>query len=63
MYVEDGQEWEFSRILRCKGLGKRRKFLVACSGYNECEAFWLLESKLCNALEILNDYKVSHGLS
>ena len=24
---------------------------------------FLPESKLCNALEILNDYKVSHGLT
>ena len=40
-----------------------KKQLVVYSGYNESEACWLLESELHNALEILNDYKVSHGLT
>ena len=55
MFVEDEQEWEVSGILRHKGSGASRKYLVAYAGYNESKAFWLLESELHNALEILND--------
>ena len=47
--------------LRHKGSGGRNKYLVVYSGYNKSEACWLTESKLDNALEILNDYKVFHG--
>ena len=54
-----GSQWD----LWHKGLGARRKYQVAYSEYNESEAFWLPESKLSNALEILNNYKVSHGLN
>ena len=36
--------------------------MVAYSGYNESKAYCLPESEICNALEILNDYKVCHGL-
>ena len=63
MYVENEQEWEVGGIFRHKGSGKRRKNLVAYSLYNESKVCWLPESKLCNALGILNDYIVSHGLT
>ena len=57
------QEWEVSGILHHKEPGGRRKYLVAYAGYNEYVAYWLLENRLSHALEILNDYKVSHGLT
>ena len=63
VYVEDEQEWEVSGILWHKRSGGKRKYLVAYAGYDEYEACWLPESELYNALEILNDYKVSHGLN
>ena len=68
MYVEDKQKWEVNRILRYKGSGRRSKYLVAYSEYNEFEACWLPESKFTmittyNALEVLNDYRVSRGLT
>ena len=40
-----------------------RKYLVAYSGYSESKACWLLENKVHNALEIIYNYKVSHGLN
>ena len=62
MYVGDEQECKVSGILLHKGSGGRRKCLVVYSVYNEPKARWLPESERCNALEILNNYKVSHGL-
>ena len=62
VYIDDKQEWKFSGILRHKGLG-RRNYLVAYSGYKEYKAFWLPESEIYNSLEIMNDYKVFHGLT
>ena len=62
MYVEDEQEWEVSGILRHKRSGARRKYLVAYSGYKtNLKLVGYQKVKLYNALEILNDYKVSHG--
>ena len=55
VYVKDEQKWEVSRILWHKGLGARRKYLVAYVGYDKSEACSLLDSELHNALEILND--------
>ena len=63
MYIEDEQEWEVSGILQHKKPGARRNYLVAYSEYNESKAYWLLESELCNALDILNNYKVFHSLN
>ena len=63
VYAKDEPEWEVSGIFQHKGLGGRNKYLVAYSGYNESKAFWLPKTKLHNALEILNDYKVSYGLN
>ena len=62
MSVEDEQEWEVSGILQHKGSGGRRKYLVVYSGCNKSKACWLLESELGNTLEIMNNYKVAHGL-
>ena len=39
------------------------KYMVAYSGYNESKASWLSESEISNALKILNNQKVSNGLS
>ena len=60
---EDEQKWDIGGILRHKGSGRRRKYLVAYSGYDKSKAFWLPESDLYNALEIFNHYKVLHGLN
>ena len=63
MYIEDEQEREVSGILKQKGSGAKKKYLAAYSGCSESKAYWLPEIELFNALEILNDYKVSHSLS
>ena len=63
MYAVDEQEWEVSGIVRHKSSGSRRKYLVAYAGYDKSEGCWLPESELHNALEILNNYKVSHGFN
>ena len=59
------QEWEVSQILLHKsgGSGGRKNYLVAYIGNDKSKDFWLTESELQNALKILNDYRVSHGLS
>ena len=62
MYIEDKQEWEVSGILRHKGLGEKKKYLVSYTGYDKSKACWPPEIELHNALETLNDYKVPHGL-
>ena len=63
VYVDDKQEWEVSGVLWQKRSRAIKKYLLAYSGCNESEAYWLPESELCNALDILNDNKVSHGLN
>ena len=63
VYVEDEQEWEVSGLLQHKVSGERRNYLVAYARYDESKAFWLLEIEFHSALEILNDYEVSHGLN
>ena len=62
-HLEDEQEWEVSGILKHKGSGAKRKYLVVYAGYDKSKTCWLPESELHNTLEILNDYKVSHGLN
>ena len=63
VYIENKQEWEVSGILRHKGSSAKRKYLVAYAELNDSEAFRQPESKLFNALAILSDLKVSHGLN
>ena len=62
LYIEDEQKWEVSGIPQHKGSGKIRKYLVVYLGYNESESSWLLLSELNNTLEIIYNFKVSHGL-
>ena len=38
VYVKDKQEWEVSGILRHKGSSRKRKYLIAYSGYDESKA-------------------------
>ena len=54
---------KFTGVLWHKGSGERRKYLVNYSGYDEYKACWFPKSYLSNALEIIYDYKVSHGLT
>lgn len=61
-YVEDEVEWEVSGILRHKGRGQGRRYLVTYTGYDESEACWLSEDDLVHAQDILKKYKSAHRL-
>ena len=56
MMVEGKEEYEVEAILRHKGKGARRLYLVMWKGYPITEASWEPESHLCNAPLILEDY-------
>ena len=62
-YIKDEQEWKVIGILQHKGPGAKRKYLIAYSGYGKSRAFWVPESELFNALDIIYNSKVSHGLN
>ena len=54
--VDDVEEYEVEAILRHKGKGARRRYLVLWKGYPVTEASWEPESSLQNAPRILSDY-------
>ena len=54
--VEGEEEYEVEAILRHKGKGTRRRYLVMWKGYPLTEASWEPESHLQNAPQILEDY-------
>ena len=54
--VEGEEEYEVEAILRHKGKGARRLYLVLWKGYPVTEASWEPESHLQNAPLILEDY-------
>ena len=54
--VEGEEEYEVEAILRHKGKGARRLYLVMWKGYPITEASWEPESHLRNAPLILEDY-------
>ena len=54
--VDGEEEYEVEAILRHKGKGARRLYLVMWKGYLIIEASWELESHLRNAPLILEDY-------
>ena len=54
--VNGEEEYEVEAILRRKGKGARRPYLVMWKGYPITEARWELESHLRNAPLILEDY-------
>ena len=54
--VDGNLEYEVEAILRHKGKGARRHYLVLWKGYPLSEATWEPESHLLNAPDILADY-------
>ena len=56
MMVEGEEEYEVEAILRHKGKGAPRLYLVMWKGYPITEASWEPESHLHNAPLILEDY-------
>ena len=54
--VEGEEEYEVEAILRHKGKGASRRYLVLWKGYPLTEASWEPESHLQNAPLILEDY-------
>ena len=56
MVVDGEEEYEVEAILRHKGKGARRLYLVIRKGYPITEASWEPESHLQNAALILEDY-------
>ena len=56
MMVDGEEEYEVEMILRHKGTGARRRYLVLWTGYPITEASWEPESSLQNAPRILADY-------
>ena len=56
MVVDGEEEYEVEAILKHKGKGARRLYLVMWKGYPITEASWEPESHLRNAPLILEDY-------
>ncbi len=54
--VEGELEYEVESIVRHRGTGARRRYLVIWKGYPLSEATWEPESNLLHAPEILADY-------
>ena len=54
--IEGEEEYEVEAILRHKGKGARRLYLVLWKGYPVTEASWEPESHLQNGLSILEGY-------
>ena len=59
--VEGEEEYEVDSILRHKGQGARRLYLVVWKGYPITEASWEPESNLRNAPRILEEYLRRHA--
>ena len=56
MVVDGEEEYEVEAILKRKGKGGQRLYLVILKSYPIIEASWELESHLQNAPLILEDY-------
>ena len=54
--VDGNLEYKVEAILRHRGKGARRQYLVSWKGYDLSEATWELESHLANAPDVLADY-------
>ena len=54
--VDGNLEYEVEAILRHRGKGARRQYLVSWKGYDLSEATWEPESHLTNAPDVLADY-------
>ena len=54
--MDGNLEYEVEAILRHRGKGARRQYLVSWKGYDFSKATWEPESHLANALDVLADY-------
>ena len=54
--MDGNLEYEVEAILRHRGKGARRQYLVSWKGYDLSEATWEPESHLANAPDVLADY-------
>ena len=54
--VDGNLEYEVEAILRHRGKGARRQYLVSWKGYDLSKATWEPESHLTNAPDVLADY-------
>ena len=54
--VDGNLEYEVDAILRHRGKGARRQYLVCWKGYDLSEATWEPELHLANAPDVLADY-------
>jgi Chromo (CHRromatin Organisation MOdifier) domain len=59
---DEVKEFEVESILAHKVTKRKLYFLVKWKHYDLFEASWEPECNLENALDILNSYKLSHGL-
>ena len=60
--LNEEEEWEVEAILKHKGTGIRRRYLVKWKGYGSNENTWEPEGHLKHARTILNNYKKRHKL-
>ena len=54
--MDGNLEYEVEAILRHRGKGAQRQYLVSWKGYDLLEATWEPESHLANAPNVLADY-------
>ena len=61
--IEGEEEYEIEAIIRHKGKGERKHFLVKWLGYPSSENQWLTQRELeRNAKELLDEYRTRHKL-
>ena len=62
--IVDGEaEYEVEKILRHRGNGKHRQYLVRWLGYDESKDCWMKADELTNAPLVLQCYLTQHGLT
>ena len=58
----DNQEYEIERILSHKKTRNRMLYQVRWRGYDAMEDSWLGEEDLANAIDLMQDYQLRHGI-
>ena len=61
--VNGEAEYEVEKIIRHRGNGKHRQYLVQWLGYDDSEDFWMKADELTNAPLVLQCYLIQHGFS